>query len=84
MKRTYLYNNATNRSSHVNIWLVVSDHLQRQLYCTAKKQTTKALSRHSPSSFKHVDTLSVLPGSINSNCMEVLSDPKLSFPVVEL
>lgn len=44
----------------------------------------KALSHHSQSSFKHVDTLSMLPGSINSNCMEVLSAPKLSFPVVEL
>lgn len=56
MKRTYLHNNAANRSSHVNIWLVVPDHLQWQLYCTAKKQTTGTLPRQSQSGFKHVGT----------------------------
>lgn len=66
MKRTYLYSKATNRFSHVSFWLVVSDHLGWQLYCTAEKQTTKALSCQSQSSVKHVDTLSVFTGFVNS------------------
>ena len=76
MKRTYLYNNATKSSSHVNIWLVVSDRLKRQLYCAAKKQTTEALSCWSQSNFKYVGMLSALTGSSNSNHFEVLTSPK--------
>lgn len=67
MKRTYLYNNATNSSSHVNIWLVVFDHLKWQRYCTAKKQTTKALSCQSQSNFKYVGMLRALTDSSDSN-----------------
>lgn len=42
MKRTDLHNHATNRSSHVNIWLAVSDHLEGQLYRTGKSKPQSA------------------------------------------
>lgn len=38
MKRTELQNKATIRSSHVNIWLAVSDHSEGQLSCTGKSK----------------------------------------------